>query len=259
MIVPVQPHFRAVPTAWTARLAAPRAEAAFPAAQPGRGDHRRGNRRADHRGQRVQAPDQQRFALDLGVPEPRALLAVPVDPFLHRVDAGERQGVRAGQQRRLPGQFRQELPACLLQLGDVAPGITAQVRAQRGQGADPAEQDAHRAVPQHVHVIDAVRARGHPGDQAPDLQVRIDAAPAARRDVLRNEVRQAGALRQGHHRDQSGVRHEIRVVERCAGPREAMQQSHLQGVLSNRVLEASQLPSSQFRGHLFILTRRNQA
>ena len=30
MIVPVQPHSRAVPMAWTARLAAPRAEAAFP-------------------------------------------------------------------------------------------------------------------------------------------------------------------------------------------------------------------------------------
>ena len=30
MIVPVQPHARAVPIAWAARLAAPRAEAAFP-------------------------------------------------------------------------------------------------------------------------------------------------------------------------------------------------------------------------------------
>ena len=131
------------------------------------------------------------------------------------------------------------------------------MRAQRGRGADPAEQGVHRAVPQQVHVIDAVRARGHPGDQAPDFQVRIDAALAARRDVLRDQVAEPGALRQGHHRDQPGVRHEIRVVERCAGPREAMQQSHLQGVLSNRVLEASQLPSSQVRGHLFTLTRPN--
>jgi hypothetical protein len=30
MIVPVQPQSRAAPIAWTARLAAPRAEAAFP-------------------------------------------------------------------------------------------------------------------------------------------------------------------------------------------------------------------------------------
>ena len=38
------------------------------AAQPRGGDHRRGDGRADHRSQRVQAPDQQRLALDLGVP-----------------------------------------------------------------------------------------------------------------------------------------------------------------------------------------------
>ena len=54
----------------------------------------------------------------------------------------------------------------------------------------------------------------------------------------------SGALRQGHHRDQPGVRHEIRVIERCARACEAMQQSHLQGVLSNRVLEASDTPHS---------------
>jgi hypothetical protein len=143
------------------------------------------------------------------------LLVVAVDAFLHRVDVDERQHIRAGQQRRLPGQLRQELPARLLQLGYVPPGIGAQVRAQRGRGADAAEQRAHRAVPQQVHVIDVVRAGGHPGDQARHLQVRVDSAVAARADVLRDQVAQPGALRQGHHRDQPGVRHEIRVVERC--------------------------------------------
>ena len=49
------------------------------AAQPGGGDHRRRQRRADHGGQRVQAPDQQRLAPDPGVPEPGALLVVAVD------------------------------------------------------------------------------------------------------------------------------------------------------------------------------------
>ena len=53
--------------------------------------------------------------------EPRALLVVAVDAFLHGVDVDERQHVRAGQQRRLPRQFRQELPARLLQLGYVPP------------------------------------------------------------------------------------------------------------------------------------------
>ena len=138
---------------------------------------------------------------------------------------------------------------------DVAPGIRAQVRTQRRRGADPAEQGVHRAVPQHVHVIDAVRARGHPGDQARDLQVRVDAALAGRRDVLRDQLAEPGALRQGHHRDQPGVRHEIRVIERCVRLREAMQQSHLQGVLSNRELEASATPIIPGQRAPFTLTR----
>ena len=189
------------------------------------------------------------------MPELRALLLVPVDPFLHRVDVDERQRARAGQQRRLPRQLRQELPARLLQLGDVAPGIGAQVRAQRGRRPDAAEQRAHRAVPQQVHVIDGVRARRHPGDQARDLQVRVDPAFPARPDVLRDQIAEPGALRQGHHRDQPGVRHEIRVVERCVRLRQAMQQSHLQGVLSNRVLEASETPILPGQRAPFTLTR----
>ena len=80
------------------------------APQPGGGDHWRSQRRADRGGQRVQAPDQQRFPLDLRVPEPRALLLVPEDAFLHRVDIDERQHIGAGQQRRLPSEPGQELP-----------------------------------------------------------------------------------------------------------------------------------------------------
>src|SRR6185312_6269154 len=53
---------------------------------------------------------------------------------------------------------------------------------------------------------------------------------------------QPGALRQGNHRDQPGPRHEIRVVKRCVRPGQVMQQSHLQGVLSSRVLEALDTP-----------------
>jgi len=107
---------------------------------------------------------------------------VPVDPFLHRVDAGEREGPGAGQQRRPACQFGEELPAGFLQLADVPPGEGPQVRAERGRGADVAEQGAHRAVPQHVHVIDRVRAR----DQGRHLQVRVHPALAAGADVLRD-------------------------------------------------------------------------
>ena len=119
------------------------------AAQPGRGDHRRGQRRADRRGQRVQPPDQQAFALDLGVAERGALLGVAVDPFLHRVDIEERQASAPGNNGARRAS-RPATPGDLLQLADVPLGVRAQVRSQRGRRADTAEQRAHRAVPQQV-------------------------------------------------------------------------------------------------------------
>ena len=89
----MQPQARAVPMARAARLAARLRGGGVAAAQPRGRDHRRRQRRADHGGQRVQAPDQQRFPLDLGVPEPRALAAHRAGRFLapHRV--AERLGV----------------------------------------------------------------------------------------------------------------------------------------------------------------------
>jgi hypothetical protein len=96
------------------------------AAQPGRRDHRGGQRGGDHGGEGVQAADQQGLSLDLGMPEPGALPGVPVDPFLHRVHVDERQHVTAGQQRRPPGQLRQQPAAHGIQLADAAPGERAQ-------------------------------------------------------------------------------------------------------------------------------------
>ena len=109
--MPVQPQSRAVATAWAARLAAPRAEAAFPprslvAAITG-ADSGVLTTAASAFRPRTSSD----FPGDLRVAEPRALLLVPVDAFLHRVDVDEREGARAGQQRRLPGQLREELPA----------------------------------------------------------------------------------------------------------------------------------------------------
>ena len=69
----------------------------------------------------------------------------------------------------VPGQLSQELPAGLLQLGDVAPGIAAQVGSQGGRGADAAEQRGHRAVPQQAHVVDRIGAGGHARHQARHL------------------------------------------------------------------------------------------
>ena len=54
-----------------------------------------------------------------------------------------------------------------------------------------------------------------PATRHGDLQVRVDPALAARPDMLRDQLRQPGALRQGHHRYQAAMRHEIRVIERC--------------------------------------------
>ena len=47
------------------------------------------------------------------MPERRALLGMPVDPLLLRVDIDEGQDVRAGQQRGRGGPVRQELPVDL--------------------------------------------------------------------------------------------------------------------------------------------------
>jgi hypothetical protein len=91
MIVPVQPASRVVAIASAARLAAPRAGSALPPRSrtgPRTGAARRG---ADDRDQRVQALEQQRFGLDLRVPERGALFLVAVDPFLSGVDVDERQ------------------------------------------------------------------------------------------------------------------------------------------------------------------------
>ena len=119
-----------------------------PAAQPRGGDHWRGQRGARRGDERVQPADQHGLALDLGVAEPRALLAVPVDPLLRRVDVDEGQHVRAGQQRRPAGEAGQQFPAGLLDLQDVSPGIGAQVRPERGRCAGPREEDVHGPVPQ---------------------------------------------------------------------------------------------------------------
>jgi hypothetical protein len=58
-------------------------------------------------------------------------------------------------------------------------------------------------VLQQIRATDRIRPRGRPGHQAPDLQVRVDAALAARPDVPGDQIRQPGALRQRHHRNKA--------------------------------------------------------
>ena len=73
--------------------------------------------------------------------------------------------------------------------------------------------------------------------------------------MLSDQAAQARPLRQRHHRDQPGPRHEIRVIKRRAGLRQPMQQSHLRGVLSAWNVEVSATPIVPVQRAPFASTR----
>ena len=79
-------------------------------------------------------------------------------------------------------------------------------------------------------------------------------APVTDPDMLCDQAAQARPLGQGHRRDQARPRHEIRVIKRGADLRQAMQQSHLRGVLSARCMEASATPIDPVHRAPFALT-----
>jgi hypothetical protein len=83
--VPVHPVAREVVTASVISEAAPRAEAALPPRSPVAAITGGGQWRAEGGGQHVQPMHQQSLALDLRMPERRALLRVTVDPLLLRI------------------------------------------------------------------------------------------------------------------------------------------------------------------------------
>jgi hypothetical protein len=68
--------------------------------------------------------------------------------------------------------------------------VHAQERAQRGRRPYPVKQIRHRPVPQHVHVIDAVGARCHPGNQAADLHLGAHPARSGDRNVAADQDHQ---------------------------------------------------------------------
>ena len=122
----------------------------------------------------------------------------------------------------------------LLQLQHVAPGKGPQERPQRGRRPQAAEHIPQGAMAQQAHVLDAVRPGGHPGHQAGHLEIGVHPARPGDPHLLTSQVTQARPLREGHHRDQPGLRHEMRVVKRRVNLRKLMQQSHLRGVLPAR-------------------------
>ena len=96
-------------------------------------------------------------------------------------------------------------------------GELAQQLAKGGRGVDPAEQSGHPTSADHVEIIDAVRAAGHPRDYRGQLPRRVHPGRGDSRglepDPLPDQLRQTGPLRQTHHRDQAGARHQMLVVE----------------------------------------------
>jgi hypothetical protein len=226
--------------------------------QPGAGDHRRSQRRADRGHQGIQPAHQQALALNLGMPEPGALLLVPVDALLLGVDIDKGQHVLAGQQRGPAGQLAQQQPVHLAQLEHVPPGERPQERPQRGRCPDPAKQAWHGAVPQQAQVIDAVRAADHPRHDGRHLHLRVHPAPVADPDVLIHQAAQARPLGQRHHRHQTRPRHRVWVIKRRVNLRQVMQQSHLRGVLSAWGPEVSATPIVPVQRAPFASTRPNQ-
>lgn len=105
-------------------------------------------------------------AVDAGVAPVGALLGVAVSRPDGVIEIDEGHLLGAGQDRGRCGKSGQQSGGHGVELADVTEGEAAQERAQRRGRPDLVEQPAHPAVPQQIHVIDAVRAGDHPATSA---------------------------------------------------------------------------------------------
>jgi hypothetical protein len=119
--------------------------------------------------------------------------------------------------------------------------VSAPASAARG-GLPPGRPlDQPHAAAHDVEPVDREAFVGKPTDGALDRLVVIELGHGVPGGADRIQYRTCSATRPASPArparaitgTKAGVRHEIRVVERCARPRQAMQQSHLPGVLSN--------------------------
>jgi len=69
-------------------------------------------------------------------------------------------------------------------------------------------------MPQHIHVIDAVRPSSHTRNQTAHLQIRIHPSRPADPHMPPSQTRQPTAVRQSHHWYQARPRHKIPVTKR---------------------------------------------
>ncbi len=193
----------------------------------------------------------------LRVAEPGALLAVPVDPLLHRVDVHECEPPR-------PGGSGASAPASRGTPGPPSPAGTRCARpidrrCNKSAGMGPGlsrtgrTSGAWRSTP--ISSMLSRRPCPRPGTRPSGARSpwrRVDAGGRTRSPTRAGEPARSARPSRGPAR---GVPHEKQVIERRAGPRQAMQQLHLQGVLSNRVMEASDTPILPAQRAPFTLTR----
>lgn len=138
------------------------------------------------------------------------------------VDVDERDLVGAWKQRRRAGQAGEEGTGHPVELAVVPVGERAQERAQGRGRAHAAEEPVHRAVPQPVHIVNAVRAHTRSRYQCHRLRARVGAAAVVGpvdAQSLRDHPRQAGPLGQA---DQPSIRDQVRLVEGSADRHDGM-------------------------------------
>jgi site-specific DNA recombinase len=102
----------------------------------------------------------------------------------------------------------------------------AQELAQRRAGINLTEQPRHATSPDHVQILDTIRARSHPRGDRGQLPNRVDPRRLDLRDferhLLTDQLRQARPLCQRQHRHQPGTRHQRVVIKNRRGPRPAI-------------------------------------
>ncbi len=178
-------------------------------AQAGRDDDRGAAGRGHGRRCGVQSAD-------AGVAERRTLFALAVDLHDRAVEVDQCEVVDPGEQwcpLGEGGEGGEEPGRGRVELANVAERERPQEALQRRRGVAVGERLTHGAVAQDRRVLDRVRARAHPRDQAHRLQVRVRAVVRQDRDMRRHQVQETRGISQRDQRDQPRGRDEIRVIE----------------------------------------------
>ena len=136
-------------------------------------------------------------------------------------------------------------------------GERPQERTQRGGRVGPVEDPTQRPVPQQCHVVDAVGAGDHAGDQGGHLPTGVGALVRRNTQMPIRQHRQPGQRRQPHRRNQARRRHQIPVIEHRRLHRTRVRELHLRDALPLRRNRSLDKPNSvATQGHSHVTTRR---